>query len=541
MSELQKSNSVDLKSAPKRRLSLQPKPMSFDAANTSGSEDIRALSVIRRALDNFMVYYSASELEPSNVTKDSQSTVLMNRLLVQIGHLVNKNNRSLSSVIDILANEKLIKNFTNILTYCFVYLRALLSKAKTNSLDSSPHSVESFHKVYDFLVLLVQLIWGLTNFSIKFRKTFHHSSGSKILLNFLSDPNFTDHLILFNVKSKLFDFSDENYELMKAIIGSLHNLTKTSRFEKGLKATHVLISFVHKIKSSQLKINLISVYMTLAHILTDKEIDEMADIFEIVEKLVRIINAAAEQIEAGSECVRVKVDIENDRVESVCAVSDDDEIKWDLVELMSGLYRIAVNDKIKYYIYVNCDFKKIIYKILTHGNVIEKEFTMRILYQMSFDERICEIATQDNHLIELVAEVTIESEKNPSSKKLHEYCNGVNWILDNKFNKTLKSGDSDKELDSSKTVNESADNNIAPISDQAVVKPKEAGAEQLKLMISYNRENRDLCLKMKKSLEALNFKIWIDVEQIHGSSLEAMAKAIEESDAIIICKLLFYF
>lgn len=55
-------------------------------------------------------------------------------------------------------------------------------------------------------------------------------------------------------------------------------------------------------------------------------------------------------------------------------------------------------------------------------------------------------------------------------------------------------------------------------------------------MISYNRESRDLMLKIKEELEKLvmGFKIWIDVEDIHGSSLESMATAIEQSQCVIV-------
>lgn len=55
------------------------------------------------------------------------------------------------------------------------------------------------------------------------------------------------------------------------------------------------------------------------------------------------------------------------------------------------------------------------------------------------------------------------------------------------------------------------------------------------IMISYNSKSRDLCLQIKKFLEALNYKVWIDVENISGSSLESMANAIENSICVLIC------
>ena len=54
-------------------------------------------------------------------------------------------------------------------------------------------------------------------------------------------------------------------------------------------------------------------------------------------------------------------------------------------------------------------------------------------------------------------------------------------------------------------------------------------------MISYNKWNRDLCLEIKNALEAGGYKVWIDVESIHGSSLESMANAVEDSTGVLMC------
>ena len=54
-------------------------------------------------------------------------------------------------------------------------------------------------------------------------------------------------------------------------------------------------------------------------------------------------------------------------------------------------------------------------------------------------------------------------------------------------------------------------------------------------MISYNKESRELCNRIKGELVQDGHKVWIDFEQIHGSSLESMAKAVEESKCILMC------
>lgn len=89
------------------------------------------------------------------------------------------------------------------------------------------------------------------------------------------------------------------------------------------------------------------VYMTLANILTDKEIDDLPDTVEIVERLVKKIKMCADMIaEKKSSAPRVTIDLENGRKVNVCAICDSNGIQWDLTELIWGLYRIAANDKV---------------------------------------------------------------------------------------------------------------------------------------------------------------------------------------------------
>ena len=55
------------------------------------------------------------------------------------------------------------------------------------------------------------------------------------------------------------------------------------------------------------------------------------------------------------------------------------------------------------------------------------------------------------------------------------------------------------------------------------------------MFISYNRESRSICLDIKTFLEKIGLKCWIDVENIHGSSIDAMAKGIETASCVLIC------
>ena len=53
-------------------------------------------------------------------------------------------------------------------------------------------------------------------------------------------------------------------------------------------------------------------------------------------------------------------------------------------------------------------------------------------------------------------------------------------------------------------------------------------------MISYNWEQQPIMLKIRDSLKQQGYKVWMDVDKIGGSTLQAMATAVENSAAILI-------
>jgi hypothetical protein len=58
---------------------------------------------------------------------------------------------------------------------------------------------------------------------------------------------------------------------------------------------------------------------------------------------------------------------------------------------------------------------------------------------------------------------------------------------------------------------------------------------QYDFMISYAHRDKDICHRIHKALVVDNFRVWIDLEGMHGIMMQAMAEAIEQSRCIIIC------
>lgn len=54
-------------------------------------------------------------------------------------------------------------------------------------------------------------------------------------------------------------------------------------------------------------------------------------------------------------------------------------------------------------------------------------------------------------------------------------------------------------------------------------------------MISYNHASKPLCTDIYNSLTNDGYNVWIDLKQMHGSTLAAMAQGIEDSDIFLFC------
>lgn len=55
------------------------------------------------------------------------------------------------------------------------------------------------------------------------------------------------------------------------------------------------------------------------------------------------------------------------------------------------------------------------------------------------------------------------------------------------------------------------------------------------IMLSYNHKSAgSLVLKVNEKLQTCGYKTWIDVDNMEGSILSAMANAIEQSDVILV-------
>ena len=54
-------------------------------------------------------------------------------------------------------------------------------------------------------------------------------------------------------------------------------------------------------------------------------------------------------------------------------------------------------------------------------------------------------------------------------------------------------------------------------------------------MISYQWDVQKLVVQIKNKLQADGFKVWMDIDEMGGSTLESMAKAVENASVVLVC------
>jgi hypothetical protein len=167
-------------------------------------------------------------------------------------------------------------------------------------------------------------------------------------------------------------------------------------------------------------------------------------------------------------------------------------------------------------------------KLTYNGNEVEKEFAVKLLYQLSFDDTIAKDLAEDDKILMYLNDLMLN--ENVKRKRLKRGCEGILFNVRNHLkpdsvlsSKSVKSP-ADEKIKNEREVEKTSGEDKAK---------KESDAKK-QIMISYNKESREICTKIKEELEKLNYNVWIDFEDIRGSSLESMALAIEESDAVLM-------
>ncbi|XP_070538017.1 uncharacterized protein [Ptychodera flava] len=203
------------------------------------------------------------------------------------------------------------------------------------------------------------------------------------------------------------------------------------------------------------------------------------------------------------------------------ALESDDHMSkmyyFDVEELVDGLNKLAQNDANKVTL-VNSGILPLLVKLMKESKTEEEmRLVGRCIWTLAFsDENKHKIRNEPELMEEMMKHRHC---KNP--KKCGGACKAIRgglWVLGEK--NVVKESEQ-LESDSSKK------------DDGQDVQSREKSVGHV--MISYQWDVQKTIIKIKDQLKAKGYKVWMDIEQMEGSTLEAMASAVENASVVLIC------
>ena len=166
-------------------------------------------------------------------------------------------------------------------------------------------------------------------------------------------------------------------------------------------------------------------------------------------------------------------------------------------ELAEGLSHLAINDANKKILGQNGVIPVLISVIKTSNEDEEKASATRALWMLAFDNNNKEKVRQEEGAMDILHQ--LQQSKNSEVQKA---AAGALWELEGKTARQ-----------SSEKI-ESTGNHV---------------------MISYQWDSQEVLVEVKNRLQASGYRVWMDLEQMKGSTLEAMAEAVENASVVLVC------
>ncbi|KAL9979082.1 hypothetical protein ACROYT_G016684 [Oculina patagonica] len=177
-------------------------------------------------------------------------------------------------------------------------------------------------------------------------------------------------------------------------------------------------------------------------------------------------------------------------------------------ELARGLAQLAVNDSNKKLIGTNGAIPILVQMITTAKDDEERECAALALWNLAFDSKNKEIIAKTSGAVSALKKL-----KESKNKHVKKAASGALWEIEGK-----QAYEAEKKK---AAASASASKAAQPTSNH--------------VMISYQWDVQSTMVEVKKKLQAAGYSVWIDLEQMGGSTLEAMANAVENAAVVLVC------
>ncbi|CAM9500750.1 unnamed protein product [Lampetra planeri] len=364
---------------------------------------------------------------------------------------------------------------------------------------------------------VLNAVWNFSDASLQLAKALGKVGLIKYLLTILKHEPYRERFKQQNV-----------HYLLKASLSILHNVAKAPANRQLFRSENAMETVIPymSIKDNFLKVVAI---MLLGYIIDESEAELIMDKSNAISIMVGMLNKA----------------IENGRYKGFTAE-----------ELTEALSLIATSEKNKQKIHDE-GAVPIMVQLMRSGKSKEQRFAAKVVWQISFDEEIRTVLQKDEELLQQLEELSSSQDKDVAT-----VAEGALWVINNKGSEKSRQN-------------------------QAV---KDGGVCTNHIMISYQWDYQDVLIQVKDRLkvglflplqttislehaassllaaatrpalaqrtsgrhavppdslalpdaaartrQSQGFRVWMDVEQMEGSTLQAMAEAVENAAVVLVC------
>ncbi|XP_068693610.1 uncharacterized protein [Montipora foliosa] len=183
-------------------------------------------------------------------------------------------------------------------------------------------------------------------------------------------------------------------------------------------------------------------------------------------------------------------------LDEACQSEDRHSNGYSAKELSEGLNRLAINDTNKKVLGKKGVTSILISVIKTSSEDDEKASATNALWTLAFNDKNKEAILQEDGAMELLRKL-----QQSTDTHLQKAAAGALWELEGKTARH---------------------------------------AQRIELtrnhvMISYQWDSQEVLVDVKNRLQANGYRVWMDLEQMRGSTLDSMAKAVEDASVVLIC------
>lgn len=254
---------------------------------------------------------------------------------------------------------------------------------------------------------------------------------------------------------------------------------------------------IKSIKDSEFALSIL-----IASVIDEAEIQNSMLVSPIITRISDAIGDLCVPLALDQQAIKrtfIKISQQKVKLEQVRAVRVANSI-WHLVELLNPLYNLALNDLIKYEIYIKS--RASLRAVILRGNDIEVKHALRLLWQLCFDIQVVVEVKKDIDLMKKLIE--IKNGSAVSLKSLRKQARKLLWQLKNLH-----------------LI-------ISPMMYPSKLKNRQ------QVVLSHGKRAREICWRIKKEIESAGHSVWMNIRSSY-SHIDVIARVIEKSSVVFIC------